>query len=231
MTSEPDAPIDFPVGTFRAPTSVLVWGPHRYPLNRMLVALARRVDPGFLWLEIRDPDEVAEPGEPSTTGELGSSRNFVVTVAETLRPPQVLRSPRPTEHGAWEGEPERLAETRHLPEALQEILGRIRPGSGPRVVAGANLGRLWAGHPDPPAFVRRVLRLLRARGVTFLVSATEIPRPVRSDFDHVLHVTLPTQHPWTESVLEVEKGPLSQVVLGRVPVRHLAPFAREFSGG
>ena len=231
MTPDGSALMDFPVGTFRAPTSLLFWGPHRYPLNRMLVALSRRVDPGFLWLEIQDSGVPPEPGEPSTTGELGSPGLHAIAQADSLAwgttsPSETAGRPRRAHHGSSAS-----GSVEDLPSPLRDLIERVRPGKGPRVLSMANMDRLCSGLPGAPELLRRLLDVARSRGIILITSATSIPPSERSVFDHVLHVTAPAHHPWTESVVEVDKGPLAALVVERTPVRALAPFAREFSGG
>ena len=231
MTPDGSALVDFPVGTFRSPTSLLFWGPHRYPLNRMLVAVSRRVDPGFLWLEIQDSGVPPEPGEPSTTGELGGPGLHEIAPADSLAwpaPSSSHEAPRPRHAPHRHPSPGSVED---LPSPLRDLIERVRPGKGPRALSLANLDRLCVVHSEAPALLRRVLEVARSRGFTLIASATSIPPAERLVFDHVLHVTVPAHHPWTESVVEVDKGPLGALVAERTPVRSLAPFAREFSGG
>jgi hypothetical protein len=174
----------------RRATSVAISGPDRFAITRVAVGLARRLDSGFRWMDIRRSAFMPESWQLvlEATMPIGS---FSTIDASALHPdPDAAYAAASlvTANGATDPSSARLAEL-----LLGSLRGRAPLVSGttpppPHVLLLTNVERASAAFEGRAGALRPYIEAFNAVNITVLLSACSRPRENKSDVDFVLRV-------------------------------------------
>ena len=207
--------------------SVFLWGSSPPVVNLVLYALARRMDPEFVWVNVRDH------GAPDPFDELLESGRSKVRTESVAIPPDGLRPNPPMRARSLASlvllddaphDIDRLQRFMALPVTAQEIAARSVPTSGARVLAIPNIDRvshLYAGQPETAG---RVLQALREISVSLMIARGDGPGPLRALCDYVFEVRAHDLASWERGVLVAERSASPEILtVGRaLPLADLA---------
>jgi hypothetical protein len=198
------------VGILDGAASVYLWGRSPAVVSSVLYSLARRVDPGFAWLELRDRSSV-DPVDRLLASDPGRPRSNTIA----FRPQDLAPGPLPKPAAlSWlvavdesPAELDRFRDFLALPEVLQEVVGRpVGPGA-PRVLAIPHadlLADLLSGSLDA---LRTIARILKSAAVSIMIGQTARNTPLRDWFDYVFEVRADGLESWPEGSLVCERTP------------------------
>lgn len=189
---------------------IYLYGPERWANNLALYALAREVNPEFVWLDVRDPDSIPEPSEPVARGWVAEDRIHVAPDPAAMRPGEALLS-----ESVWRvilpdeatGPVRRLGGLMRLSRVSREALGAASSGRPPAVVALSNSDKVTALYPSPPEEFQPFLQLLFDQSVSLMVAHTGPPGQNIDAFDVVLRVEAADRSAWRTAALVTVRGP------------------------
>jgi hypothetical protein len=175
---------------WRMPTSIGVWGGSRAYQTQLALAVARRVDPDFFWLQtVGDPGSRDAP-DPSLAGRVPSGHLFY------LRLDQLAPRTRSGKVADWFGRADIPADTRlreigdslRLP-SLARTLIEGRSATSPTkalAIAESNLAEPFL--PLEEGGIRPFIEALNHYGVTLITTISNRPNPNARDIDYVLFI-------------------------------------------
>lgn len=219
-----------PVGLFRAPHSVLVFGPSRRLVRLTLFSLASATNPDLHWVEFSPPTTDRTPCDPVRLGWIPADRLWLID------PPESLQTSDPNLEDALsklisDDEPsdsrDRLAGFLRLPDVSQQIIASQVVDGHPGVVVVTEVHR--ASRAFTPNHVPWILSLHRDFGLSVMIGHNRPPGPGRDFFDFVFRVQGDGDRleDWMRCQLICEKGirsgPLRErrpVPLGEIPLIH-----------
>lgn len=228
--NRPPAPGGSPGALTARPVSLYVYGESRMIANLVAHALARWLDPGFLWVEVVDRGAPGEPGDRRASGWVEPTRRHYLYRGQELPP-----SPPVSEeaiHGLVtddEGSPirSRLAAFVRFPEALQELVARESSQAAPHVLLISNTDFTEEYYPPTAGAFRPFLGAAAEENVTVVCSRRGGRRENRFDFDIVLRVESGPSGASERLRFHVEKGlpgtPFAAE--GTIAAEGLAPLA------
>jgi len=196
-------------GLLAGAASVYLWGSSRATVNSVLYALARRIDPEFTWLHVRDAtpravDQLLAKGIPSPRA------NSVVVRPEALIPGPRMKIASLSWMVSFGERPEELDQLRAflaLPPPLQEVVGRPVPQGFPRILAIPNSDRLAALFAERMEMLAALARVLKESGVSILAAQSERDGPLRDLFDYAFQVRVDDLRSWRDGNLVCERTP------------------------
>lgn len=184
-----------------------LWGKSRSVVNSFLYSLARRADPEFTWLHVRD----REPRPVDLLLAEGLPHPRASSVA--MHPEALLPGPRMKVASlSWMvsfGErPEELDQLRAflaLPAPLQEVVARPVPAGAPRVLAIPNTDRLTELFAGRIEMLANLARILRESSVSIMVGQVNKDGALRDSFDYVFEVRADGLGSWQQGTLFCER--------------------------
>lgn len=217
--------VDFPTPLTSGPLAMEVLSTSRLASNIVALGLARRVNPRFLWLEVRGTSGLAEIDGGLLPSLIPSGQLFVTERAEELRPDPGVANMALWSMVSSQESPEVLARLRDfllLPQPLQRLLSAVEPSARPGVVVVSNSDRIPGFCPEDAEEARSMLDAFRNGGAT-LICTTKGVEPSPAPFDHVFRVDIAPGSSWEDArlsdVLRAGDTPTfaSPVLLGQVP--------------
>jgi len=193
------------------PTSVALAGQDRVLLTQVAVGLARRLDPEFLWFDIRPRGTAAPRWQSALEFGMAPSRVHVVDATETHPNDSAagLDSGGPSPEGPPAEPPEiggsldatplpspmTLVDLAQLPESLRRAALDREPNSTPRVLLLTNVERASTAIDGAPGAILPYLEALNQTGVTVALTACSRPRGNQLDAEMVLLVEPERENP------------------------------------
>jgi hypothetical protein len=193
------------------PTSVALAGQDRVLLTQVAVGLAKRLDPEFLWFDIRPRGSTVPRWQSALEFGIGPSRIRVVDATE-IHPNDSaagLESAEPSPEGPPAEAPElgrsfdatpmpspmSLDDLARLPESIRRAALEREPSSTPRVLLLTNVERASAAIDGAPGAILPYLEALNQTGVTVALTACSRPRANQHDVEIVLLVEPESENP------------------------------------
>ena len=184
------------------PTSVALAGQDRVLLTQVAVGLAKRLDPDFLWFDIRPRGTTVPRWQSALEFGMAPSRLRVVDATEIHPndPAAGLDRAEPSPEGPPAQPPEigqsfdaasmpspmTLDDLARLPESIRRAALEGEPSSTPRVLLLTNVERASAAIDGAPGAILPYLEALNQTGVTVALTACSRPRANQHDVDIVL---------------------------------------------
>ncbi len=175
---------------WRVPTSIGVWGGTRAAQTQLALAVARRVDPEFYWLQIVGDPASHDAPEPSLAGRVPSGHLFY------LRPDQLAPRTRSGRVADWFGRADieaatrlhQIAESLRLPSLARIFLDGKSATSSTKalVIAESNLAEPFL--PLEEGGIRPFIEAMNQYGVTLVTTLSNRPNPNARDIDYVLFI-------------------------------------------
>jgi len=191
----------------RAP-SIYLWGTSRPVVNLVLYGLARRTDPDFAWVEIRDRGSLPASGR---LGEDGSSEPWGQSIhvrAEELLPRSPVAPPSVSQLVRLDDDPgelDRLQQFVVLPAPVQAFAARSMPNGGPRVLAIPNADRVADLYAGRALTLRRLIQTMQEVSISLMTGRADGPGPLRNVFDYVFEVRSTDLRTWEDGQLLCER--------------------------
>jgi hypothetical protein len=163
-------------------------GESRPDLDRVAIAVAERLDPGFSWLHVLASGRRPLRSEFTTLEQIGPDRVQLVEACD-LRPANAGSNLSFFVGGVGSDAASSLeTRQRRLPEVLWELLTRPGTGSGTHAVVLANFDIAIDLIPPAPEFLATVAGELRRLGMVAIFTLARVPEGLRSAFDDVIDI-------------------------------------------
>jgi hypothetical protein len=172
------------------PTSVAVWGSDRERLSRLGVGLSDRIDPAFLWFDIRPPGRAPPSWQLQLEADIPDPRFDVVFTPEMRLDDEagnqassiLVRDASVDRSGVT------VADLMRLPAKLREPVVGPEPSRRPGLILLTNVDRASAAFGGESGALRPYIEAVNAAGCTVVVTACSRPRENRQDFDLVFQL-------------------------------------------
>lgn len=170
------------------PTSVALAGNNRVQLTQVAVGLAKRLDPEFLWFDIRSSQSEAPPWQSALEAGISPIRLHAIDVpemhldsagADRTRSDPVYSPPLSYSPGF-------LDDLLRIPDSIRNAALDVGSDPTPRVILLTNAERASAAFDGSTGALRPYIEALNKVGVTIVVTACSRPRENRHDFDLLL---------------------------------------------
>ncbi len=194
---------DFPTRLTTKPLAVEFFGSSRLASNLAALGLARRVNPHFLWLEVRGTSGLDEVDGGLVPSLIPAGQLFVSERAEELRPDPGIANMALWSMISSEETPEVVARLRDfllLPQPLQQLIVSIERTDRPGVVVVSNSDRIPGFCPADPAEAGAFLDAFRRESVS-LICTTRSDEPSPAPFDQMFRVVSAPETGWEEGHL------------------------------
>jgi hypothetical protein len=174
----------------RRPTSIALIGHDRMLLTRVAVGLSMRLNPSFIWFDIRSKSSELPPWQSALVADFPGQRIQSIDIDEMKldeaagnAAAAVLVRGNPPDTSFIT-----LSDLMRLPESLREAALENAPDSAPRVVLITNAERASTAFAGAPGALRPYIEALNRFGVSIVVTAFGPARENRRDCDLVLLV-------------------------------------------
>jgi hypothetical protein len=201
-------------GVLGGSESVYLWGNSRPVVNSVLYALARRMDPDFTWLHVRDRGASASIDHFLAEGMNRSAASTIAVRPRDLVPGPKVKAASLSWLVSFDERPEELDQLRAflaLPEVFQEAVGRTVPPGTPRVLAIPNSDRLADLFTGRIHMLGALARILKESSVSIMVGQSEKNGPLREVFDYAFEVRATDLSSWKQGRLICERTPQEKV--------------------
>jgi hypothetical protein len=198
----------FTAPSFARPTSIYFGGASRIALNHLALESASRINNNFLWLEVRRPGVVTDPGEPSMIGRIPSRRRLEAIPPE--HDPATSGRPGRFVVRRVEGPHEevgQIADVLRIPHFVRSLFPSHSSGTRPEVLVVANGDGILNIYPDSLEQARTFLRVFQQEKVTLVTSYCGAAPQSRFAFDYVFEVDSPDPNSWKNSTVRCEQSP------------------------
>jgi len=175
---------------WRVPTSIGLWGGSPPTRARLAMAIARRINPDFYWLQIQGAPGSGTDGPSVAAGRVSSGHLFY------LRPSQVSRQTPAGPVADWFVRSDVESETRlnligdflKLPTLARNLIGGNASGglTNVLVIADANLAESVLSLEE--GGIRPFIDALNQHAVTMITTLGNRPNPNAKDIDYLLYV-------------------------------------------
>jgi hypothetical protein len=191
------------------PTSFGVWGGSRAIRTRIALALARRIDPAFFWLQV-----MGDPGSQDAPG-LSISERVLPGHLFYVHPPPLDRQTRLDHVADWfvregvsaETRLQRIGELVGLPSLARNLIAGGSPGGAARslVLADANLAESFFSLDE--GGIRPFIEACNHYATTLIITLGNRPNPNARDIDYLLYVRPPSEVDESGGLVECRQGP------------------------
>ena len=197
-------------GVLEGAASVYLWGTSRPLVNSVLYSLARRLDPEFTWLHMRDRSRT-DPVDRLLAEDLHRAEaSSIPFQAKDLVPRPTMKAASLSWLVKFDESPDELNQLRAflaLPEVFQEAVSRTVPPGAPRVLAIPNsdrLAELFVGRVDR---LGALARILKESSVSIMVGQSVRDGPIQDWFDYAFEVRGVDLGSWQQGSLVCERSP------------------------
>jgi hypothetical protein len=194
---------------WQTPTSVGVWGGSRAARLRLSLAIARRIDREFFWLQVVGDAESHGAPEPSLTERVPAGHLFYV------RPPPVAPQTRLQGVAEWFAREDvpadarllRIGELLGLPSLARGLVAGGSAGGPTRalVIADANLAETF--FPLEEGGIRPFLEACNQYRTTLMITLGNRPNPNSRDIDYLLYIRPGVEDRESDALIECRQGP------------------------
>jgi hypothetical protein len=195
------------------PRCFQIWGNSRVGVNRAAWELGHRVNPEYIWLDIRSADEPVDPEEPPASGLVPPEQLYKTLDSAEMGPDNpsanlAMWSVMRTDEAPETLHP--LMDFLRLPAVIQEIIG-LSPTSGRHgVVVVANADRIARYYPDKAESIGPLLNVWRRERVTLITTYNSPPRKTRSLYDYTFELKADARSSWKSSRMILERAPVGE---------------------
>jgi len=190
------------------PTSVVIIGAERIPRDRLAAAIARALDPTFLWFELARPGDEVTPAERELFRQNEPDRFLEIDpddfrLREDLGTLALWAAGR-DEHAS---EPLReVAEFAILPDSIRLALLSRDPDGGRGAIVVANAERARGNFDGRPGSLRPYVEVLNRFGFTPIITAWEQFRENATDLEYILRIAPDSAAPADGLVVRCVRG-------------------------
>jgi len=193
-------------GGWEDPASVVIAGGTPAERARLALAIARRVDPKFVWAAVELPDPVQGPGEQAVLQEIPVDQRIAIDPSSAAPLAGSGSVAGPIAPGAEDAGLDELSMQGELPGYVRRLIeGRSRD-SPIRAFVLTNPdwpNPVWPVNAGSP---RRWLDLLRESAVTVVITLARRPEAGPSEADYVLEITSAGPDSADGSIVRVARG-------------------------
>lgn len=197
---------------FSQSATILLTGGSRVPLNHAAYEFSRLINPGYVWLEVRAPDEPVNWREPSARGLIPESQLLTTSRPQDLAPENtevdmalwkvIRRGETPSDLGL-------LVDFMRLPSMVQALFPEITSSADkrPAVFAVVNGDRVLEFYPVSLSSTRALIDVFKRERITLVFAALATGRPDRFAFDYVFRIVTDSKANWMTSHAVCEQAP------------------------
>jgi len=175
---------------WKVPTSIGLWGGSAGDRCRLVQSIARRIDPGFFWLQIGGPLTATDPAEQAIVQEVPADRLFF------LNPSDIAPNPDLGNMASWFVREDVEADTRirtladfmRLPNIARNLLQDRPQDSQTKALVMANFDRAGHLYPTVAGEVRPFIEAINEYATTILLTINGEPLARASSLDYILHI-------------------------------------------
>jgi len=175
---------------WKSPTSFGIWGGFPGDRAKLARAVAHRVDPDLIWLQIENPEDTRDPIEGSIVDMVPPDRLYVV------HPPDFAPQTGLGNLATWfvredldaNARLQALADFMRLPNLARSILEGRSIYSPTLALVIANSDRLQSLYPTEEGGIRPFIRAVNEYATTLLFTLTTPPLANARDVDYLLHI-------------------------------------------
>lgn len=176
-----------------SPASFGIWGGSGADRATLARAIAMRVDPNWLWLQVELPEHQKDPAEYAIVDRVPPSQLFLVNPAD-LAPPAELGNAATwfLRDGVQSGDRlSHLADVVRLPLLAQRLLEGRSVYSATKALVIANSDRLQPMYPTQEGGIRPFIDAFHEYAASVIFTITTPPQPNARDVDYLLRIEAP----------------------------------------
>jgi hypothetical protein len=196
---------------WKVPTSIGIWGGSRATRTRTASAVARRIDPGFYWLQAVGEAGSHDAADRSLSERVPSGHLFYV------RPPELPPQTRLENVADWFGREDvdagtrlqRIGEFLGLPSLARNVT-EGRSGTSPAralVLADANLAEPFFSLEE--GGIRPFIEACNQYATSLVITLSNRPNPNSRDIDYMLQIRSASPEEESGGSVECRQGPPS----------------------